>query len=180
MLSAKTEDQRLVKLLFLLGHKAELKWHPDILVLTPNPKLQSAPKVITISTVITSACTDHNFISEQGLLSVFCYLQWTHRTTCKKIFLKGFCIVYMTAVLIINLWKRIKEYLSADWWPILYFCIFLKRTECSSPLTWKLISDLATLELAQLALWKSNNPFYPPALGFSCFWGGGVWPFHTA
>lgn len=94
MLCVKTEDQRYVKLLFLLGHKAELKWHPDILVLTPNPKLQSAPKVIIIATVTTSACTDHNFLSEQGLYqsTVICS-ELIGQLAKKKMCLKGFCIV---------------------------------------------------------------------------------------
>lgn len=53
----KTEDQRCVKLLSFFGHEAELNWHPDVLLPTPNAKLRSAPKVIITSTVISNACT---------------------------------------------------------------------------------------------------------------------------
>lgn len=67
MLCAKTEGPEICKTAFSFGPQSRAEVasrHPSALQ-TRNCK--SAPKVIIIATVTTSACTDHNFLSEQGL-----------------------------------------------------------------------------------------------------------------
>lgn len=55
-----------MKLLSFSGHEAELNWHPEVLMPSPNSKLQRASKVIVLQ-LLAMLVLDHHFISKQGL-----------------------------------------------------------------------------------------------------------------